>query len=90
VFDEPDDVKIAWTLRADSVSDRESIFRTETRVATTDADARAKFRRYWAFASPGITLIPGCRSVRFRSPHSERRSCGAGSPALRARAPVPR
>jgi hypothetical protein len=56
-FDEPDYVKIVWTLRADSVSDRESIFRTETRVATTDAGARAKFRRYWAFASPGIGLI---------------------------------
>jgi hypothetical protein len=57
LFDEPDYVKIVWTLRADSVSDRESIFRTETRVATTDAGARAKFRRYWAFASPGISLI---------------------------------
>ena len=34
-----------------------SIFRTETRVVTTDPDARAKFRRYWAFASPGIILI---------------------------------
>jgi hypothetical protein len=57
LFDEPDYVKIAWTLRADSVSGRESIFLTETRVATTDAVAGAKFRRYWAFASPGIGLI---------------------------------
>ena len=56
-FNEPDYVKIAWTLRADRVSDRTTIFRTETRVATTDATARAKFRWYWAFFSPGILLI---------------------------------
>jgi hypothetical protein len=56
-FDEPDYVKIAWTLRADPLDAAASIFRTETRVATTDPAARAKFRRYWAFASPGIILI---------------------------------
>lgn len=56
-FDEPDYVKIVWTLRADPLSATESIFRTETRVITTDRAARAKFRRYWAFASPGIILI---------------------------------
>lgn len=56
-FDEPDHVKIVWTLRADPAGDRGSIFRTETRVATTDAAARAKFRRYWAAFSPGIILI---------------------------------
>jgi hypothetical protein len=56
-FHEPDYVKIAWTLRADPLSATESIFRTETRVVTTDPAARVKFRRYWAFASPGIILI---------------------------------
>jgi hypothetical protein len=56
-FQEPEYVKIAWTLRADPIGDGDSIFRTETRVTTTDAAARAKFRRYWAFASPGIILI---------------------------------
>jgi hypothetical protein len=53
----PDFVKIVWTLRADAVSPYKSIFRTETRVATTDAAARAKFRWYWARFSPGIWLI---------------------------------
>jgi hypothetical protein len=57
VFSEPGFVKIAWTLRADPVDARTSIFRTETRAAATDAEARARFRRYWAFASPGIALI---------------------------------
>jgi hypothetical protein len=56
-FAEPDYVKIAWTLRADPIGAAASIFRTETRVVTTDRAARAKFRRYWAFASPGIILI---------------------------------
>jgi hypothetical protein len=56
-FHEPDHVKIVWTLRADPNGASESIFRTETRVITTDPTARAKFRRYWAFASPGIILI---------------------------------
>jgi len=56
-FHEPDFVKIVWTLRADPMGPAQSIFRTETRVVTTDSAARAKFRRYWAFASPGIILI---------------------------------
>jgi hypothetical protein len=33
------------------------VFRTETRATTTDPVSRAKFRRYWAFLSPGIILI---------------------------------
>jgi hypothetical protein len=56
-FHEPDYVKIVWTLRADSLGAAESIFRTETRVQTTDPAARAKFRRYWSLVSPGIILI---------------------------------
>ena len=56
-FSEDDYVKIVWTLRADPVDTAESIFRTETRVRTTDPAARAKFRRYWSFLSPGIILI---------------------------------
>ena len=56
-FSEDDFVKIVWTLRADPVGTAESIFRTETRVRTTDPAARAKFRRYWSFLSPGIILI---------------------------------
>jgi hypothetical protein len=56
-FDEPGYVKIAWTLRADAVSPGESVFRSETRAVATDAAARARFRRYWAFLSPGIIVI---------------------------------
>jgi hypothetical protein len=56
-FSEPGYVKIAWTLRADVVHATESIFRTETRALATDSTARAKFRWYWSFLSPGIILI---------------------------------
>jgi hypothetical protein len=56
-FQEPDYVKIIWTLRSDPLSATESIARTDTRVTTTDPGARAKFRLYWAFLSPGILLI---------------------------------
>jgi hypothetical protein len=56
-FNEPGFVKIAWTLRADPTGDRESVFRTETRAVATDASARTRFRRYWAFVSPGVAAI---------------------------------
>jgi hypothetical protein len=56
-FQEPGYVKIVFTLRADSINASESIARTETRAATTDPVARAKFRRYWALVSPGVILI---------------------------------
>ena len=56
-FDEPGYVRIAWTLRADPIGTDASIFRTETRAVATDVVARAKFRRYWSFLSPGIILI---------------------------------
>jgi hypothetical protein len=56
-FDEPDYVKIVWNLRADPLGGCASLFRTETRATATDAAARAKFRWYWSFLSPGIRLI---------------------------------
>ena len=56
-FWEPDYVKIAWTLRADAIDQASCVFRTETRAIATNPAARSKFRRYWAFASPGIALI---------------------------------
>jgi len=56
-FQEPGYVKIVWTLRADPAGTGESIFRTETRVVTTDSAARSRLRWYWARFSPGIVLI---------------------------------
>ena len=51
------DVKIAWTLRAHPVGKHHAVFMTETRAVATDQTARDRFRRYWAFASPGIAAI---------------------------------
>ena len=56
-FNEPGWVKIVWTLRADPLGADASVFRTETRVVTTDRESRARFRSYWAFVSAGIVLI---------------------------------
>jgi hypothetical protein len=55
-FAEPGYVKIAWNLRAEPAPPG-SILHVETRVATTDPASREKFRRYWAFVSPGSVLI---------------------------------
>jgi hypothetical protein len=56
-FDTPGYAKIVWNLSVEPLGLAESVFRTETRVATTDAYARERFRRYWAVFSPGILLI---------------------------------
>lgn len=79
-FHEPDYVKIAWTLRADPLGPAESIFRTETRVVATDPTARAKFRRYWSFLSPGIIVIRWM-TLRPLKADAERRSRAAATGA---------
>jgi hypothetical protein len=56
-FNDPEYVKIVWTLRADPVDAAHSIFRTETRAVATNAEARRQFRRYWSVLSPGIIVI---------------------------------
>ncbi|HET7518525.1 MAG TPA: hypothetical protein VFN05_12665 [Actinomycetes bacterium] len=56
-FDEPGYVKIVYTLAAEPLGPDRSRFVTRTRVVTTDAEARRRFRRYWAPMSAGILLI---------------------------------
>jgi len=56
-FSEPDCVKIAWTLAVEPAGPSRCVFRTETRAIATDGASRSRFRRYWAFLSPGIVLI---------------------------------
>jgi len=76
-FHEPGHLKIVWTLRADLRGTAESVYRTETRVATTDLNSRAKFRTYWSLFSPGIVLIRHI-SLRLVRTAAERRSRRAG------------
>jgi hypothetical protein len=56
-FNDPGFVKIVVAISVESVGLDSSTARVHTRVATTDATARARFRRYWAAFSPGILLI---------------------------------
>ena len=56
-FQEPDYVKIVWTLRAEPLGPSTSTFSTETRAVATNLSARNKFQRYWATYSAGIVLI---------------------------------
>ncbi len=77
-FDEPDFVKIVWTIRADPVRATESIFRTETRALATSASARTKFRRYWSFLSPGIIIIRWMTLGPVKAEAERRARAGAG------------
>lgn len=56
-FHEPGYAKIVWTLAVEPIGDAASLFRTDTRVVTTDPVSRARFRRYWAMVLPGIVLM---------------------------------
>lgn len=56
-FNEPGYAKIAWTIVVEPKDATASVFRTETRVTTTDPDSRRRFRRYWSLVSPGVRLI---------------------------------
>jgi len=65
-WSEPDHVKIAWTLEAQEIAPGVTRFAQETRAVATDAQARAKFRRYWRWARFGIVgirllLLPAVR-----------------------------
>lgn len=56
-FNEPDCLKIAWTIEAESLDATVTHLATETRVLATDDVARAKFRSYWRKFGLGIVMI---------------------------------
>jgi hypothetical protein len=56
-FAEPDKVKIAWTLEAESLGPELTRLATETRAVATDEQARKKFMHYWRWARFGIVPI---------------------------------
>lgn len=80
-FDTPGYAKIVWTLSAEPRGDSASVFRTETRVVTTDPESRARFRRYWSIFSPGILIIRSA-SLPLVKGDAERRARGAGARRL--------
>ena len=83
-FAEPGYAKIVWTLAADPLGPSRSRFRTATRVQTTDPASRARFRRYWAFLSPGILLIrlEALRLVRREAERAARAAVSPTAPGL--------
>ncbi|WP_167140603.1 hypothetical protein [Diaminobutyricimonas sp. TR449] len=56
-FNQPGYAKIVVTIEARPISDQSSLLITRTRVATTDAEARRRFRLYWGPISAGIIAI---------------------------------
>lgn len=80
-FEQPGYVKIVVTLSVEARENGTAVFRTQTRVATTDATARTKFRRYWAVFSPGIVLIRRAL-VRAVKREAERRHQANRSPRV--------
>jgi len=65
-FAEPGFVKVVWTLETETLENRTTLFRTQTRVLATDVNARKRFLIYWLFAGHLIGLIRrlGIRAVR--------------------------
>jgi hypothetical protein len=86
-FCEPGHAKIAWTIEVEPAGPAASVFSTETRVVTTDPISRERFRRYWAFLSPGILIIRYeiLRLVRTEAEHRSRRRAGVAEPGWPAR-----
>jgi hypothetical protein len=72
-FRDPGYAKIAWTIEVRPAGPLSTVFATETRVVTTDPVSRERFRRYWAFLSPGIRIIR-FEILRLVKAEAERRS----------------
>ncbi len=75
-FDEPGYAKIVTSLRVDPYGTDSSILMVETRVATTDAISRRRFRRYWLLIGPASSLI---RRMALRLLATELRRSAPGS-----------
>lgn len=72
-FNERGYAKIMWMIAVEPNAGGGSVFRTETRVMTTDPDSRRRFRRYWTMVSPGVVLIRR-EMLRLVRQKAERRS----------------
>jgi hypothetical protein len=56
-FRKPGWTKVVWTIEIDPEAPGGSVFRTQTRVATTDATARQQFRSYWWKVKPAVSFV---------------------------------
>jgi hypothetical protein len=71
-FDAPGYVKIAWMIGVSPIASAASLVRTETRVVSTDAYARTRFRAYWTVIGPFVRGIRRA-SLRLVKTEAERR-----------------
>lgn len=76
-FDEPDQVKIVWSLEAEEIEPGITLFAHEVRAIATDAGAKRKFLRYWRWARFGIVairllLLPAIKKKAERSDTADR------------------
>jgi hypothetical protein len=81
-FDEPDYVKITTAWGATPLRSGACRFTLRTRVTTTDAIARRRFRRYWSLFSPGSLLIRyvGRYLIKGQAERQARSMTAAGQP----------
>jgi hypothetical protein len=56
-WQEPNRVKIAWTLEVEPLGQASARLSTETRAVATDPEARRRFGHYWRWARFGIVAI---------------------------------
>jgi len=56
-YAEPDRIKIAWTIEVEPLGPDRTRCVTETRAVATDAQARARFLRYWRRIVIGVVAI---------------------------------
>ena len=91
-FDAPGFAKVAFNIRVLPYGRGRSLVTTETRVATTDAESRRLFARYWLLIGPFSALIRRLmlRNVRARGRGQPTRGAGAvDSEASSAQPPMP-
>jgi len=56
-FDEPGHAKLAMGFSVRALPNGRTALRYEARTATTDEEARLRFRRYWMLIRPGVWLV---------------------------------
>jgi hypothetical protein len=76
-FDEPGYAKLAMGFEVRPLPGGRALVHYEARTATTDAEARRRFRRYWRVIRPGVRLVMRRALARIRR-EAERRAAAPG------------
>lgn len=81
-FDEPGCAKLVMGFSVRPLDDGRCVLRYEARTATTDAEARRRFSRYWRLIRPGVWLVMG-RATALIAKEAEARAAQRGvTPAI--------